>query len=102
MLYMDRRKALVNAMSREMGNIVEIIGAEAGMHLVALLPRGIKDKSVSDEAAQSGVSIMPLSTCCLRPPSRGGLILGYGGVNQRQINDGMRKLRACLNQCGLQ
>jgi GntR family transcriptional regulator/MocR family aminotransferase len=102
LVYMERRKALVNAIHREMGDIVEVIGAEAGMHLVGLLPPGIKDKLISDEAARDGISIMPLSTCCLRPPSRGGLILGYGGVNRRQINEGMRKLRACFNRCGVQ
>ena len=101
-VYMERRKALVNAIYKEMGSTLEVIGAEAGMHLVGLLPRGIKDKLVSDEAARNGISIMPLSTCCLRPRSRGGLILGYGTVNGRQINDGIEKLRACLNRLGLQ
>ena len=96
MLYMERRKALVNAMSRELGNTLEVVGSEAGMHLVGLLPPGIKDESVSNEAARNGVSAMPLSKCCLRTPSRGGLILGYGGTNQRQIYDGVRKLRALL------
>jgi len=102
LVYMERRKALVDAIQKETGNIIEIIGAEAGMHLVGLLPRGAKDKLVSDEAARDGISIMPLSTCCLRTPSRGGLILGYGGVNRRLINEGMRKLRVCLNRCGVQ
>ena len=99
-VYMERRKALVNAIRKEIGNVLELVGAEAGMHLVALLPRGINDKWVSDDAARNGISIMPLSTCCLRP-SRGGLILGYAGVNPRQIYDGVRKLKACLNRCGV-
>ena len=43
MLYMDRRRALVNAIQIQMGDMLEVIGAEAGMHLVALLPTGTND-----------------------------------------------------------
>ncbi|SRR5258708_38097592 len=32
-LYMQRRRALVNAIQMQMGEITEVIGAEAGMHL---------------------------------------------------------------------
>jgi len=93
MLYMDRRRALVNAIQIQMGDMLEVIGAEAGMHLVALLPRGTDDVAVSRKAAQRGISAMPLSICYLKPPTRGGLILGYGGANAHQIHDGIRKLR---------
>ncbi len=93
MLYMDRRRALVNAIQIQMGDMTEVIGAEAGMHLVALLPPGTDDVAVSRKAAQKGISAIPLSTCYLKRPTRGGLILGYGGANVHQIHDGIRKLR---------
>jgi GntR family transcriptional regulator/MocR family aminotransferase len=93
MLYMERRRALVRAIHIQMGDMLEIIGGEAGMHLVALLPPGIDDFAVSKRAAQKGISAMPLSTCYLKPASRGGLILGYGGANARQIHEGIRKLK---------
>ena len=81
---------------KEKGDKLEVIGAEAGMHLVALLPRGVNDVEVSKKADELGISAMPLSTCCLRPPARGGLILGYGGTDPQQIHDGVRKLRMCI------
>ena len=93
MLYMDRRKALIKAIGTEMGNLLEVIGDAAGMHLLALLPPGISDVAISRHAAQKRISVMPLSSCCLKPPARGGLILGYGGVNAHQIHDGIRRLR---------
>jgi GntR family transcriptional regulator/MocR family aminotransferase len=93
MLYLDRRRALVNAIQIQLGDITEVIGSEAGMHLVALLPPGTDDVAVSRKAAQKGISAIPLSTCYLKPPTRGGLILGYGGANAHQIHDGIRKLR---------
>jgi GntR family transcriptional regulator/MocR family aminotransferase len=93
MLYMDRRRALIKAIHIQMGDMLEVIGAEAGMHLVALLPRGTNDVAVSRKAAQGGISAIPLRTCYLTPPTRGGLILGYGGVNSHQICDGISKLK---------
>jgi GntR family transcriptional regulator/MocR family aminotransferase len=96
MLYMERRSALVKAIRIQMGDMIELIGVEAGMHLVALLPLGTNDVGVSIKAARNGISAMPLSTCYLKPPVRGGLILGYGGANAHQIHDGIRKLRMSL------
>jgi GntR family transcriptional regulator/MocR family aminotransferase len=96
MLYMERRTALVNAIGNQMGDMLEVIGAEAGMHLVALLPRGVNDVGVAKRAAQLGISAMPLSTCYRTPPSRGGLILGYGGTSTHQIQEGVRILKSIL------
>jgi GntR family transcriptional regulator / MocR family aminotransferase len=79
-----------------MGEELEVVGAEAGMHLVAMLPLGISDSAVSREAARKGISAMPLSACCMKIPRRGGLVLGYGGADAQQIHDGMRKLRLCV------
>jgi GntR family transcriptional regulator/MocR family aminotransferase len=93
MLYMERRRALTKAIHIQMGDMLEVIGAEAGMHLVALLPGGTNDVAVSRNAAQRGISAIPLSTCYLTPPTRGGLILGYGGANSHQIYDGISKLK---------
>ena len=91
-LYKQRRTALVEEIRKQMGDKLEAVGAEAGMHLVALLLPGVNDVVVSKRAAQLGISAMPLSACCLKPPIRGGLILGYGGTDAQQIHDGVRKL----------
>ncbi|MFZ0521018.1 MAG: PLP-dependent aminotransferase family protein [Candidatus Acidiferrales bacterium] len=96
MLYMERRTALVDEIRKQMDGRLEVIGAEAGMHLVALLPKGASDVAVAKKAAKIGISAMPLSSCYLNAPARGGLILGYGGVDARQIRDGMSKLRTCI------
>ena len=92
MLYMQRRTALVEAIHKQLGDRLEVIGAEAGMHLVALLPPGVSDVAISKKAAVTGLSVMPLSSCYAKPPARCGLILGYGGTDARQIQDGIRAL----------
>jgi GntR family transcriptional regulator/MocR family aminotransferase len=96
MLYMQRRNQLVNAIHEHMGDMLEVVGAEAGMHLVALLPAGVSDVAVSTEAARMGICAMPLSSCYITPPARGGLVLGYGGTNFHQIRSGIGKLKMCV------
>ncbi|HEY6127714.1 MAG TPA: PLP-dependent aminotransferase family protein [Candidatus Acidoferrum sp.] len=95
-LYLERRTALVEVIHKYLGEKLEVIGAEAGMHLVALLPPGVSDVAISRKAAAMGLSVMPLSSCCVKRPVRSGLILGYGGTDVRQIQDGMRRLSACF------
>ena len=96
MLYLERRTAMVDAIQSQMSDKLEVIGAEAGMHLVALLPPGVSDVAISKRAAEIGISAMPLSSCYANAPLRGGLILGYGGTDARQIHDGMRKLAGSI------
>jgi GntR family transcriptional regulator / MocR family aminotransferase len=98
MLYLERRTALVEAIRERMGDKLEVIGADAGMHLVALLPPGVSDVAISRKADELGISAMPLSSCYAKPPLRGGLILGYGGTDARQIRDGIGKLRMSVEQ----
>ncbi|MDG2538284.1 PLP-dependent aminotransferase family protein [Dyella jiangningensis] len=94
-LYRERRQALIQAVERWLGGRLRIIGADAGMQLVGLLPEGTDDVALSREAATHGVSVRPLSPCYLEPPGRAGLILGYGGVSPAQIDEGMRRLGQC-------
>jgi GntR family transcriptional regulator/MocR family aminotransferase len=96
MLYMERRTALAGAIHKRMGDKLEVIGAEAGMHLVGLLPPSVDDVAISKRATEMGISAMPLSSCYAKPPVRGGLILGYGGTDARQIHEGIRKLIMCI------
>ena len=95
-LYMERYTTLVRALHAQLGAEVEVVGAEAGMQLTALLPPGMSDVAVSKAAAEQGVSARPLSACYLKPPQRGGLILGYGGADLSQIQEGVRRLKRAL------
>jgi len=97
-LYLERRKALGEAIRKHLGEQLEVVNAEAGMHLVALLPPGVNDRTVSRKAAEAGISVIPLSSCYLKRLSRGGLVLGYGGANTNQIEDGVQILAKIIRE----
>jgi GntR family transcriptional regulator / MocR family aminotransferase len=96
-LYMERRTALLQAIGKHVPERLEVVAADTGMHLAALLPPGSDDLAVSRAAARKGVSVRPLSLCYLKAPDRGGLIFGYGGASVPQINVGVRDLRSVLS-----
>jgi GntR family transcriptional regulator/MocR family aminotransferase len=97
MLYRERCEVFVEALKAAVGSRLEVLDTEAGMHLVALLPQRITDTRVSRKAAAHGISAMPLSDSYLKPASRGGLILGYGNVETKEIRSRVRQLALALN-----
>jgi GntR family transcriptional regulator/MocR family aminotransferase len=98
MIYLERSQLLVAEIQEQLGATVEIVSAQAGMHLVCLLPAGVDDTMVWQRAAQGGIASWPLSTCYQRKPQRGGLVLGYGSVDQKQIRDGVKRLAAIIRE----
>jgi GntR family transcriptional regulator / MocR family aminotransferase len=98
MLYMERNDALVTEINKQLGIAMEIVSAQAGMHLVGLLPDGVEDTMVWQRAARAGIASWPLSICFQMKPHRGGLVLGYGGVDRKQIPDGVKRLAAVIRE----
>jgi GntR family transcriptional regulator / MocR family aminotransferase len=98
MLYIERNDALVAEINKQLGTSVQIVSAHAGMHLVGLLPPGVEDTIVWQRAAKANIASWPLSICYQRKPHRGGLVLGYGGVDRKQIQDGVKRLAAVIRE----
>ena len=102
-LYRERRDALVAAIRGELGDELEVLDGQAGLHLVATLAaklEGMDDLALSREAARQGVWAMPLSSCYTGGPVRRGLVLGYGGTDVAEIPGGARRLRDVLRRMG--
>jgi GntR family transcriptional regulator / MocR family aminotransferase len=94
-LYRERRSALVEGLRHSLGRRFRVVGAEAGIHLVALADRP-NDRAIAERAAHDGLWAMPLSACYLHRPSRGGLVLGYGGTSVEQVPKAVERLRRAI------
>jgi GntR family transcriptional regulator / MocR family aminotransferase len=100
-LYADRRNALTQALRKEFGSELErsemeILGAEAGMHLVVTLPPGMSDQKISARAAQEGLWLWPLSLAYVGTNVRQGFILGFGGTKADDMLHQVRRLRKAM------
>ncbi len=95
-IYRARRDALLAALARHLPG-VRPIGASAGLHVLAWLPRafGLGDAAVVDAAAAEGIALGGLSARRVAPGPP-GLIFGYGSIEQAAIDDGVRRLAAVI------
>jgi GntR family transcriptional regulator / MocR family aminotransferase len=97
-LYRERRDALVAALREELGDALQILGDDAGMHLVATSTRVRDDREVSIRAARRGLWAMPLSSCYLGTPSRRGFVLGFAGADKEELRSGVRRLKEAIGR----
>ena len=84
------------ALRKEFGSEIEILGAEAGMHLVITLPPGLSDQKISRRAAQDGLWLWPLSSAYVGTNVRQGFILGFGGTKAEEMLPQVRRLRKVI------
>lgn len=84
--YVERRDCLLGAIRSRFGQALDVVGEDAGLHLILALPRGVDDVVVARDALQQGVITRPLSTYYLEQANaRPGLLLGYAGVTPDEI-----------------
>ena len=100
-LYAERRDALAQALRKEFGpeldrSEMEILGAEAGMHLVITLPPGLSDQKISARAGQEGLWLWPLSAAYAGAHVRQGFVLGFGGTKADDMLHQVRRLRKAV------
>jgi GntR family transcriptional regulator/MocR family aminotransferase len=91
-LYRERRTALVEALRLGFGTRLRVVGAEAGIHLVALCGRP-RDRAIAARAALHRLWVMPLSSCYLGTPRKNGFVLGYGGTSAADMTAAVERLR---------
>jgi GntR family transcriptional regulator/MocR family aminotransferase len=95
-LYRERRNALITSLHEELGELLEVHGAEAGMHLAVTLPKGFRDRKIVAKAAESGLQLWPLSPSYYSGSPRQGLILGFGSTPAKQMPRAVSRLRSVL------
>jgi GntR family transcriptional regulator/MocR family aminotransferase len=95
-LYAERGATLVDAIRRELGGVVSVAPARAGLHLIGWLPDGAADEPAALRAAAHGVDTQPLSAHAIEPYGRPGLLLGYAATPTPDIVAGVHRLAAAL------
>jgi GntR family transcriptional regulator/MocR family aminotransferase len=90
-IYRKRRDTLLAALARYLPEL-EPVGASAGLHLLAWLPDHIDEAAFSAAAADVGVRVDGLGERRIEPGGRGGVIFGYGGVSEADIEEGLRRV----------
>jgi GntR family transcriptional regulator/MocR family aminotransferase len=95
-VYFERQGVLVEAVTRELDGRMRVSPADAGLSLVGWLPDRSSDTTVAEMARRHTVDVWPLSAFSMRDLAP-GLILGYAGLSDVEIQDGVLRLRAALD-----
>jgi len=98
-VYMERRRALAAAIAARAGGLLEVVGDDAGMFVLALLPPGVDDTEVVGRARQAGIKVSALSQCYIGQPARGGLQLDYANCNPKDIPAKVSALKSIIEAC---
>jgi GntR family transcriptional regulator/MocR family aminotransferase len=95
-LYARRQQALIVEAQREATSPIRIEAAPAGLHLLGHLPPRTNDSEVSRKLAEAGIDAAPLSAFAIERNLPPALILGYAGITERAIRDGVRRMQKRL------
>jgi GntR family transcriptional regulator/MocR family aminotransferase len=98
-IYAEKCDWLVSAARRQLTPWLDIQPTTTGLHTTGLLRGGLVGAEVSAVAASRGLTVAPISKFCMTPIDVEGLVLGYGGLSQRQIANGVADLAAVLERC---
>ena len=95
-LYRSRRGYLLQQTEDLFGDNLKWVQSDGGMHGVFLLPPGSDDKAIAEQAINAGLGIRPLSYYYDQQKALAGLIIGFAGYNEEQINRGLERLKKVL------
>ncbi|HEY2385789.1 MAG TPA: PLP-dependent aminotransferase family protein [Candidatus Binatia bacterium] len=93
-----RRAALLGALREELGERAEVVGTNAGLHVLLRL-RGwtpARVEALARRAYAANVGVYPATPYYAAAPREGSLVLGYAGLTPAEIRAGIRALRDVL------
>jgi GntR family transcriptional regulator/MocR family aminotransferase len=91
-IYRRRRDALLAGLARHCRGKLTVHNADAGLHVPVWLPDGVSDVEVVRQLDRRGLAATALSTCYGGPTARSGLLLGFGGADERTLDRATRIL----------
>jgi GntR family transcriptional regulator / MocR family aminotransferase len=99
-VYVERHATMAAGLDRELGEHLELVPSDAGLHVAARARAATPEQVVEvvERASQEGVEVHPLSRfAVMRPLS--GLLFGYGAVEAERIPEGLGVLRRWFERC---
>jgi GntR family transcriptional regulator/MocR family aminotransferase len=91
--YGARLRALSSCLRHDFGRWLEPIPSIAGLHVCAFAKSTVDLDAVVERARAAGVGVYPLRPYYFGGHARPGLLFGYGAIDERDIIDGMARLR---------
>ena len=97
--YRVRREIVIETLTRQFGDYLEVVPSIAGLHITALARTASAEEIglIAERAADAGVEVQQLAPLNAAASGRPGVLLGYGAIPTSRIREGLRVLRNCFN-----
>ena len=95
-IYQQRRDRLNSLIETRFPHILERVESDGGMHSVYLLPDGYRDSDICDHAQQHNLGIRALSRFYADEQQQQGLVIGFAGYNETEMEKGLAALSKVL------
>ncbi len=95
--YGRRRRSLVEAIERYLGDDASYSPVEAGLHVMLYLPSAVDETVLVTEAANAGVGVYPGEPYHLDRPAQPSILLGFSGLNTGEIIEGVIRLAGVVH-----
>ncbi len=97
-VYAERRLALLDALASSFQDRARVEGASAGLHMAVRFPGMAFTVPLMARLHAAGVDLTPLSAHAIQNPRacRDTLLLGYGNLQPRDIQEGVRRMKQVL------
>ncbi|MEH6942631.1 PLP-dependent aminotransferase family protein [Bacillus sp. JJ722] len=91
-LYRAKRKCLIEAIEHFLGNEFEIIGDDAGLHMIVQLPLWLTEQMAINRAKSVGIAVDAVSTMYHFNKPNHQIMIGYGAPTIEEIRHGIQEI----------
>ncbi len=96
-VYENKRKYLIQCLTKEFGNKINISAEYAGLHLLVTFHRELTEEDFAS-MKRGGIEADSVEEyAVVKGYHRNRLVLGYGALNQTQIEEGVARLKRALH-----
>ncbi|MCP5094994.1 MAG: PLP-dependent aminotransferase family protein [Chloroflexi bacterium] len=95
-VYGKRRACLVRALENKITGRIKYAPDEAGLHVMLYLAQTAVESEVVRRAAEVGVGVYPGAGYHLQKPAPPSILLGFSGLTEADIEEGIRLLATIL------
>ena len=92
--YGRRRQVLVQALDTYLPGVIQYSPVEAGLHVMLYLDPACDEAEVVARAATAGVGVYPGAPYHLQKPAPPSILLGFSGLSEAEIEEGVQRLAA--------
>jgi len=97
-LYAQRRERFLSLFGQYLGEWLEPLDGRTGIQIAALLRTPADDRALAQRAGDAGVNVAPLSLYYMGEPRYRGVLMGYAGVSESQMDAAFPVLRKVMQQ----